>query len=97
MVFLVVALVQGVVFGFACRYLAREKGKDPQAWFWYGLLFGFIALLVLMASASAVRSAGSSGQGGATPVNSGEVLRATEIKPDSVTLNPSLLDLHRCH
>ena len=49
---LVIVVVQGVVFGAFCSYLAMEKGKDGGTWFLLGLVFGIIALLVLIGSPS---------------------------------------------
>lgn len=45
----IVLIILGLVFGAFCAYLADEKGRSAVAWFMLGLLFGIIALLVLMA------------------------------------------------
>ena len=41
-------LVLGVIFGIFCYYLADKKGHSGGAWFWLGLFFSFLALLVLI-------------------------------------------------
>lgn len=41
-------LIFGVVMGGFCAYLAEEKGHSGGAWFVLGLLFSFLALLVLI-------------------------------------------------
>ena len=45
---LVLFLVYALVFGFFCAYLAGEKGRSGGAWFFLGLIFGILALLVLI-------------------------------------------------
>ena len=45
---LLVYLISGVVIGFFCAYLADQKGHSAGAWFFLGLLFSFLALLVLI-------------------------------------------------
>ena len=41
-------LILGVIFGVFCYYLADKKGHSGGAWFWLGLFFSFLALLVLI-------------------------------------------------
>ena len=41
-------LILGVIFGIFCYYLADKKGHSGGAWFWLGLFFSFLALLVLI-------------------------------------------------
>lgn len=48
MEFLLLFLVYALIFGFFCGYLAGEKGRDSTAWFFLGLVFGILALLVLI-------------------------------------------------
>ena len=45
---LLVYFIFGVVIGFFCAYLAVQKGHNAGAWFVLGLLFSFLALLVLI-------------------------------------------------
>ena len=45
---LLVYLISGVIFGAFCAYLADQKGHSAGAWFFLGLLFSFLALLVLI-------------------------------------------------
>ena len=47
-IFLVGYLILGVIFGIFCYYLADKKGHSGGAWFWLGLFFSFLALLVLI-------------------------------------------------
>lgn len=42
---LVIALVTGMVFGSTCRSIALSKGRDGHGWFLIGLLTGVIGLL----------------------------------------------------
>ena len=42
-------LFQGLIFGFFCSYVAREKNRNSAAWFWLGFFFSFIALIALAA------------------------------------------------
>lgn len=60
---LLVYLISGVIFGAFCAYLADQKGHSAGAWFFLGLLFSFLALLVLIGLPSEQRP--SREQGGA--------------------------------
>lgn len=60
---LLVYLGSGVVIGAFCAYLADQKGHSAGAWFFLGLLFSFLALLVLIGLPSEQRP--SREQGGA--------------------------------
>ena len=44
---LVIVIIQGLIFAFACRYVAEEKGKDPSTWFLIGFFLGLIGLLII--------------------------------------------------
>ena len=44
---LVIVIIQGLIFAFACRYVAQEKGKDSNTWFWIGFFLGLIGLLII--------------------------------------------------
>lgn len=41
------SLMLGVVAGLIGAYYARERGRRPEVWFFVGLLFGLLGLLVL--------------------------------------------------
>lgn len=43
-----ISIAMGIVWGFACMVLAKEKGRNPRGWFILGLLFSFFALLTLV-------------------------------------------------
>lgn len=43
-----IALVMGLVWGLACMYFAKKKGRDPKGWFILGLLFSIFAFAALM-------------------------------------------------
>ena len=45
--YLIVAIIMGVVFGYACRKVVNNKGYTED-WFWWGFFFGIIALLVAL-------------------------------------------------
>jgi len=40
-------VIYGFIFAFGCRYVAQEKGKDPNTWFWIGFFLGLIGLLII--------------------------------------------------
>jgi len=42
-------LIQGIIFGSFCAYIAGEKGRDGTAWFFAGLFFSLIALIAAAA------------------------------------------------
>lgn len=48
-VVLIALIIQGLVFGFFCSYIAKEKNRDGTAWFWLGFLFSILAVLALIA------------------------------------------------
>ena len=56
MEFLILFLVYALIFGSICAYLAGEKGRSGGSWFFLGLVFGILALLVLIALPSEQRS-----------------------------------------
>ena len=37
----------GLVFGFLCSHLAKQKERSHKDWFTLGFLFSFIALLII--------------------------------------------------
>lgn len=45
--FLLVAIIQGCIFGFATDKVVANKGYNEN-WFWWGFFFGFIALIVAL-------------------------------------------------
>lgn len=53
---LILFLVYALVFGFFCAYLAGEKDRSGGSWFFLGLVFGILALLVLLGLPSEQRS-----------------------------------------
>ena len=53
---LILFLVYALIFGFFCAYLAGEKGRSGGSWFFLGLVFGILALLVLIGLPSEQRS-----------------------------------------
>ena len=54
--FLLLYLVYAVIMGAFCTYLAGEKGRNGGSWFFLGLIFGILALLVLIGLPSEQRS-----------------------------------------
>ena len=56
MEFLLLYLVYGAILGVLCAYLAGEKGRSGGSWFFLGLIFGILALLVLIGVPSTQRS-----------------------------------------
>ena len=53
---LLMFLAYGVIIGAFCAYLAGEKGRSGGSWFFLGLVFGILALLVLIGLPSEQRS-----------------------------------------
>lgn len=53
--FIIYVVVKALIFGFACRAIEKSKGyEDGGAWFLWGALFGFIALIVVCAKPAKV-------------------------------------------
>ena len=52
---LIIALLYGIVFAFACHYIAGEKGKDQMTWAVIGFFLGLIGLLIIGFSEKEVR------------------------------------------
>ena len=81
-------LISGVVIGLFCAYLAVQKEHSAGAWFVLGLLFSFLALLVLIGLPSEQRppqeQGGAPGQPAGSPVGAGSAPR----QPRSVRLCP---------
>ena len=40
-------VLQGVVFGGFCAWLAKQKNRDVGGWFFLGLLFSLVALIAI--------------------------------------------------
>ena len=45
MMFFIIAIVGGVIFGFATQTIIDNKGYEEN-WFWWGFFFGIVALIV---------------------------------------------------
>jgi tetratricopeptide (TPR) repeat protein len=43
----IVALVQGILFGYACSYIAKAKGRDSEKWAIIGFVFGIVGLFII--------------------------------------------------
>lgn len=52
---LFILLIQGLVFGFFCSYIAREKNRDGASWFLLGFCFSILAVFALIAIPKADR------------------------------------------
>ena len=63
MFYIVLVIVQGIIFGFATKTVIENKGYDEN-WFWWGFWFGLIALIVACAKPQIISSttAGSNSQ-----------------------------------
>ncbi|GAW87483.1 hypothetical protein bplSymb_SCF09103P001 [Bathymodiolus platifrons methanotrophic gill symbiont] len=48
-IFWVVLIIQGIVFGGFCSFIASQKNRDTASWFFLGLFFSLIAVLALIA------------------------------------------------
>lgn len=45
----VLFIIQGVVFGLFCSYIAKEKNRNGKNWFFLGFLFSILAIFALIA------------------------------------------------
>ena len=48
MIYVIIAIIQAIIFGFATRIVIINKGYDDN-WFWWGFFFGLVALIVACA------------------------------------------------
>jgi len=46
---LIVIVLQAIIFGAFCSFIAKEKNRDSAGWFITGFFFSLIALLALIA------------------------------------------------
>ena len=46
--YILIVIIQGIIFGFATKTIIANKGYDDN-WFWWGFFFGLIALIVACA------------------------------------------------
>lgn len=44
---LLIPILCWILVGWACSLIAEKKGRDPIVWFYLGVFFSFIALLIL--------------------------------------------------
>jgi len=45
--FIIVILIFGVIFGFACSSIAKSKNREQVGWFFGGLFLGLIGLIII--------------------------------------------------
>jgi len=45
--FIFIGIIQGIIFGVFCNWLAKQKGYDGLIWFLLGFLFSFLALIAI--------------------------------------------------
>ena len=48
-VYIIILIVQGIIFGGFSAFIAKEKKRDEVVWFILGFLFSFLALVALVA------------------------------------------------
>jgi len=46
---ILVFLIQGIIFGGFCAYIATQKNRDKVDWFFLGFFFSILAVLALIA------------------------------------------------
>jgi hypothetical protein len=46
--YITLLLIDGLIFGFFCSFIAKQKNRDASSWFWLGFFFSFIALIALI-------------------------------------------------
>jgi uncharacterized membrane protein YeaQ/YmgE (transglycosylase-associated protein family) len=44
---IIVWIIFGVIFGFACSSIAKSKNRDNVGWFFGGLFLGLIGLIIV--------------------------------------------------
>ena len=49
-------IIQGIIVGSFSGFVAREKGRDPLAWFFNGFLFSIVGLIAICGVPSVNRS-----------------------------------------
>lgn len=74
----VLLLLQGVVVGLFCSYVAKTKGRSGFNWFLLGLFFSGLALVALIAVPKLEP------EGIATPGPERSVATGTPIRPDEI-------------
>jgi hypothetical protein len=47
--FIFTLIIQGIVFGGFCGFIAAQKNRNSVSWFIFGFFFSLIAMLALMA------------------------------------------------
>ena len=82
MEFVLLYLVYGVVLGSFCAYLAGQKGRDGTSWFFLGLVFGILALLVLIGLPGEQHSSSENRPHTRPPVTSSTDRNVTGKPPD---------------
>lgn len=43
-----ISILLGILFGFSCSELAKNRGRNPRIWFILGLLFGIFGLITIL-------------------------------------------------
>lgn len=68
MIFVLIVLVlQGLIFGFFCGYIASEKGRNYGSWFALGFFFSILAVFALIAVPKIESASRDVGEGSAWP------------------------------
>ena len=37
-----------IFFGFLCSYIAKRKARNPNLWFWLGILLGIVGVILIL-------------------------------------------------
>ncbi len=85
---LILFLVYALIFGFFCAYLAGEKGRSGGSWFFLGLVFGILALLVLIGLPSEQRSSDEPVQASTRSTATSSTRSGRERKDSDIRLCP---------
>lgn len=82
-----VAMMMGVIWGLACMYLAKQKGRDPRAWFLLGLFFSIFALAILFLVPSQKKMQAVALAKAEAALKDKEILEKTSFTPLKTTLS----------
>ncbi|MFC2084937.1 hypothetical protein ACFLS9_07770 [Bacteroidota bacterium] len=73
-------VIVGIIFGFNCLFIAREKNRDPRVWFLLGLLFSVLALITLVGAPAKEKEEFIEPEESEKPERPGEAEQSKEVE-----------------